>query len=104
MPRWRSAAWSSTAHGRAGGGSPPGPGPRPRRSRRVADLDSRLALLLALADDELVIGHRHAGGPGGAPSRGEARAFPSIGQDEMGHARALYGLAEPLAGKDPDAL
>jgi ring-1,2-phenylacetyl-CoA epoxidase subunit PaaC len=31
-------------------------------------------------------------------------AFSSIGQDEIGHARLLFELAEPLAGKDPDAL
>jgi ring-1,2-phenylacetyl-CoA epoxidase subunit PaaC len=57
-----------------------------------------------LADDELVIGHRHAEWTGWAPYLEEDLAFSSIGQDEMGHARLLYELAEPLAGKDPDAL
>jgi ring-1,2-phenylacetyl-CoA epoxidase subunit PaaC len=70
----------------------------------VPDQDPRVGLLLALADDELVIGHRHAEWTGWAPYLEEDLAFSSIGQDEMGHARLLYEIAEPLAGKDPDAL
>ncbi|MDQ4006256.1 MAG: phenylacetate-CoA oxygenase subunit PaaC [Actinomycetota bacterium] len=66
--------------------------------------DPRLGLLLSLADDELVIGHRHSEWTGWAPYLEEDLAFSSIGQDEMGHARVLYELAEPLAAKDPDAL
>jgi ring-1,2-phenylacetyl-CoA epoxidase subunit PaaC len=70
----------------------------------VPDEDPRLGLLLSLADDELVIGHRHSEWTGWAPYLEEDLAFSSIGQDEMGHARLLYELAEPLAGKDPDEL
>jgi ring-1,2-phenylacetyl-CoA epoxidase subunit PaaC len=70
----------------------------------VPEEDPRLELLLALADDELVIGHRHSEWTGWAPYLEEDLAFSSIGQDEMGHARLLYELAEPLAGRDPDAL
>jgi ring-1,2-phenylacetyl-CoA epoxidase subunit PaaC len=70
----------------------------------VPDEDARVGLLLALADDELVIGHRHAEWTGWAPYLAEDLAFSSIGQDEVGHARLLYEIAEPLAGKDPDAL
>ena len=70
----------------------------------MPDDDPRLELLLALADDELIIGHRHSEWTGWAPYLEEDLAFSSIGQDEMGHARLLYELAEPLAGKDPDAL
>lgn len=70
----------------------------------MPDNDPRLELLLALADDELVIGHRHAEWTGWAPYLEEDLAFSSIGQDEMGHARLLYEIAEPLAGRDPDAL
>jgi ring-1,2-phenylacetyl-CoA epoxidase subunit PaaC len=70
----------------------------------VPDEDPRLGLLLALADDELIIGHRHAEWTGWAPYLEEDLAFSSIGQDEMGHARLLYELAEPLAGRDPDVL
>lgn len=70
----------------------------------MPESDPRLELLLALADDELVLGHRHAEWTGWAPYLEEDLAFSSIGQDEMGHARLLYELAEPLAGRDPDAL
>jgi ring-1,2-phenylacetyl-CoA epoxidase subunit PaaC len=66
--------------------------------------DPRLALLLALADDELILGHRHSEWTGWAPYLEEDLAFSSIGQDEIGHARLLYELAEPLAGKEADAL
>ena len=66
--------------------------------------DPRLGLVLALADDELVLGHRHSEWTGWAPYLEEDLAFSSIGQDEIGHARLLYELAEPLAGKDADAL
>lgn len=66
--------------------------------------DPRIGLLLALADDEMVIGHRHAEWTGWAPHIEEDLAFSSIGQDEMGHARLLYELAEPLAGGPADAL
>jgi ring-1,2-phenylacetyl-CoA epoxidase subunit PaaC len=70
----------------------------------VAEQDPRVGLLLSLADDELVIGHRHAEWTGWAPYLEEDLAFSSIGQDEMGHARLLYELAEPLAGRDTDGL
>src|SRR5204863_493549 len=69
----------------------------------VAD-ESRLALLLALADDELVLGHRHAEWTGWAPHIEEDLAFSSIAQDEMAHARLLYELAGGLTGRDVDAL
>jgi ring-1,2-phenylacetyl-CoA epoxidase subunit PaaC len=66
--------------------------------------DPRLLLLLALADDELVIGHRHSEWTGWAPYIEEDLAFSSIAQDEMAHARLLYELAAELTGEDPDAL
>jgi ring-1,2-phenylacetyl-CoA epoxidase subunit PaaC len=66
--------------------------------------DPRLRLLLALADDELVLGHRHAEWTGWAPHIEEDLAFSSIAQDEIAHARMLYGLAGPLTGLDEDAL
>ncbi|HEX2025724.1 MAG TPA: Phenylacetic acid catabolic protein, partial [Actinomycetota bacterium] len=70
----------------------------------MPDPDPRLGLLLSLADDELVLGHRHSEWTGWAPYLEEDLAFSSIGQDEIGHARLLYEIAEPLAGRDPDAL
>jgi ring-1,2-phenylacetyl-CoA epoxidase subunit PaaC len=66
--------------------------------------DPRLTLLLALADDELILGHRHSEWTGWAPHIEEDLAFSSIAQDEMAHARLLYELAGPIDGRDPDAL
>src|SRR5256885_2992176 len=68
--------------------------------------DPRIALLLALADDELIIGHRHSEWTGWAPHIEEDLAFSSIAQDEMAHARLLYGLASEagLTDRDVDAL
>jgi ring-1,2-phenylacetyl-CoA epoxidase subunit PaaC len=68
------------------------------------DSNPRLTLLLALADDELIIGHRHSEWTGWAPHIEEDLAFSSIAQDEMAHARLLYSLAKDLAGKDEDQL
>jgi ring-1,2-phenylacetyl-CoA epoxidase subunit PaaC len=49
-------------------------------------------VLLALADDELMMGHRHSEWLGVAPFLEEDLAHASIAQDELGHARALYRL------------
>jgi ring-1,2-phenylacetyl-CoA epoxidase subunit PaaC len=68
------------------------------------DPDPRLTFLLTLADDELVLGHRHAEWTGWAPYLEEDLAFSSIAQDEMAHARALYEVAEPLHGGSTDDL
>jgi ring-1,2-phenylacetyl-CoA epoxidase subunit PaaC len=57
-------------------------------------------LLLALADDELVIGWRDSEWTGIAPMLEEDVAFSSIAQNEIGHARALYELLTD----DADAL
>jgi ring-1,2-phenylacetyl-CoA epoxidase subunit PaaC len=59
-------------------------------------------LLLALADDEICLGHWYATWMGLGPFLEEDLATMSIGQDELGHARALYGLISP--GSDLDAL
>jgi ring-1,2-phenylacetyl-CoA epoxidase subunit PaaC len=66
--------------------------------------DARLTLLFALADDELIMGHRHSEWTGWAPHIEEDLAFSSIAQDEMAHARLLYGLAGPLLDRDEDSL
>ena len=57
-------------------------------------------LLLALADDELVVGWRDSEWTGIAPLLEEDVAFSSIAQNEIGHARALYQLMT----EDADAL
>jgi ring-1,2-phenylacetyl-CoA epoxidase subunit PaaC len=66
--------------------------------------EPRLALILALADDELILGHRHSEWTGWAPHIEEDLAFSSIAQDEIAHARLLFGLATDLTGRDEDDL
>ena len=48
--------------------------------------------LLQIADDELVLGWRNSEWTGIAPVLEEDVAFSSIAQNEIGHARAIYGL------------
>lgn len=62
-----------------------------------------LAMALALADDELVVGHRHSEWLGLSPFLEEDLATASIAQDEMGHARAIYAVVWP-DWPDRDAL
>lgn len=65
---------------------------------------SLVSLLTALADDELVLGHRHSEWTGFAPHLEEDVAFSSIAQDEIGHAAAYYSLVAKLTGDDVDRL
>jgi ring-1,2-phenylacetyl-CoA epoxidase subunit PaaC len=67
-------------------------------------------LLLALADDEFVIGYSNSEWTGIAPLLEEDLAFSSLAQDELGHARLFYELVwelhievEPQL-QSPDAL
>jgi ring-1,2-phenylacetyl-CoA epoxidase subunit PaaC len=57
-------------------------------------------LLLAIADDELVLGWRDSEWTGIAPVLEEDVALSSIAQNEIGHARAIY----QLLSEDADAL
>lgn len=57
--------------------------------------------LLAFADDEHLVGHRHTEWIGVAPFLEEDLAFASIGQDELGHAIALYELVVADVDRDP---
>jgi len=66
--------------------------------------EARLQLLLALGDDEFVLGQRDSEWTGIAPSVEEDVAFSSIAQDEIGHALALYTLAGQLLGRDASAV
>lgn len=62
-------------------------------------------VLLALADDEICLGHWYATWVGLGPFLEEDLATTSIGQDELGHARALYALLDGGADAgDLDAL
>jgi ring-1,2-phenylacetyl-CoA epoxidase subunit PaaC len=65
---------------------------------------SRTDLVLAAADDELILGWRDSEWTGIAPSLEEDVAFSSIAQNEIGHARALYEVAAREVGGDADAL
>ena len=65
-----------------------------------ADVSGAHGLVLALADDELCIGQNLAWWIAVGPFLEEDLALTSISQDELGHARALYGLL----GDDIDAL
>lgn len=62
------------------------------------------AYLLALADDELILGHRDSEWTGHAPILEEDIAFANIAQDEIGHASLWYGLVRDLGGAEPDRL
>ncbi|CAN5733163.1 phenylacetate-CoA oxygenase subunit PaaC [soil metagenome] len=70
-------------------------------------LELRQALLhklTALADDELVLGHRNSEWTGHAPILEEDIALANLAQDELGHALLWYGLVQEQDGGDPDAL
>src|SRR5919197_4944104 len=61
-------------------------------------------LLLAMADDEFVLGFWDSEWTGIAPLLEEDVAFSSLAQDEIGHARAFYELLAELDGGDPDRI
>lgn len=62
-------------------------------------------VVLALADDELLVGQRHSEWLGLSPFLEEDLAYASIAQDELGHARALYALVWPdLDGHEREAM
>lgn len=63
-------------------------------------------LLLAMADDEFVIGFSDSEWTGIAPLLEEDVAMSSIAQDELGHAKALYELLAGVLddGRDADAI
>ena len=61
-------------------------------------------LLLALADDKLVMGHRNSEWTGLGPILEEDIAFSALAQDEIAHARAIYEFVSPLVGKSADEL
>lgn len=70
--------------------------------------DALKTKLLAMADDELVLGHRDSEWTGHAPILEEDIAFANIALDEIGHARLWYELLADLEGADrasyPDHL
>jgi ring-1,2-phenylacetyl-CoA epoxidase subunit PaaC len=61
-------------------------------------------LLLALADDKLVLGHRNSDWTGLGPILEEDIAFSALAQDEMSHAQAICELLAPLTGRTADQI
>ena len=67
-------------------------------------VSERAQQLIAIADDELILGWRNSEWTGIAPFLEEDVAFSSIAQNEIGHARALYQLAAHELGTTADEL
>lgn len=83
--------------------APPAP---PAVDAAQLDPETRAALvayLYALADDELLIGHRDSEWTGLGPILEEDIAFSSMAQDELGHALVWYKLLTGLGEPEPDA-
>jgi len=72
-------------------------------SSPISNLQSHLAYhLLALADDELILGHRQSEWCGHAPILEEDIAFANLALDELGHAILWYQLHAQLLGENPE--
>jgi ring-1,2-phenylacetyl-CoA epoxidase subunit PaaC len=63
-----------------------------------------IELLLSLADDKFILGHRNADWTGVGPILEEDIAFSSIAQDELAHASALYEFLVSLTGDNANRL
>ena len=63
---------------------------------------SLLDSVVALADDALVLGHRLSEWCGKAPFLEEDLAMTNTALDLLGRARALYGYAETMGGRNED--
>jgi ring-1,2-phenylacetyl-CoA epoxidase subunit PaaC len=68
---------------------------RPDQQTLIGDL------LLSMADDELVLGHRNSEWCGHAPILEEDIAFANLALDEIGHAGLWYTILAELRGEDP---
>lgn len=71
---------------------------------RPAVREALIDRLTAMADDELVLGHRDAEWTGHGPILEEDIALANLAQDEIGHAMTWYGLRTELDGSDADRL
>lgn len=60
--------------------------------------------LLALADDELILAHRHSEWAGHGPILEEDIAFANLSLDEMGHATLWFEAYQALTGEAPDKM
>lgn len=59
-------------------------------------------ILLRLADDRLILGHRLSEWAGHGPELEEDLALANVALDMIGHASALYGYASQIEGKDDE--
>jgi ring-1,2-phenylacetyl-CoA epoxidase subunit PaaC len=66
--------------------------------------DALAARLLAMADDELILGHRDSEWCGHAPILEEDIAFANIALDEIGHAILWYQIYAEVIGDNPETL
>ncbi|MBU3700019.1 MAG: phenylacetate-CoA oxygenase subunit PaaC [Candidatus Kapabacteria bacterium] len=67
--------------------------------------DAAKDLLTRMADDVLILAHRHSEWTGLGPLLEEDIAFSSVAQDKLGHAQALYAIMhEHLGAPEPDAM
>jgi ring-1,2-phenylacetyl-CoA epoxidase subunit PaaC len=68
-------------------------------------MDAVKGLILKMADDALIMGHRNSEWTGLGPVLEEDIAFSSMAQDKIGHALALYGiLHEQFGAPEPDQI
>jgi ring-1,2-phenylacetyl-CoA epoxidase subunit PaaC len=70
----------------------------------AATRDALAELLLAMADDEFVLGFWDSEWTGIAPILEEDVAMSSVSQDEIGHAKAWYELLAGLTDDDADRI
>lgn len=63
-----------------------------------------IELLLSIADDKLILGHRASDWTGLAPVLEEDIAFSAISQEEIAHAAALYDAIAQLQRKTADSI
>ena len=61
-------------------------------------------LLLSIADDKLLLGHRNSDWTGLAPILEEDIAFSALAQDEIAHAQAFYEIVGSINGRGADAI
>src|SRR4051794_21752444 len=73
-------------------------------SSEMGNTKSLGTLLLALADDEFILGYRNSEWTGIAPMLEEDVAFSSMAQDEIGHARLFYEMLAQVTGDSADRI
>lgn len=61
-------------------------------------------VILAMADDELILAHRNSEWIGHSPILEEDIAFSNIAQDELGHATLWYRILSDITVEEPDNL